>query len=391
LISRGPFVATAVREPLLRSHVNEDKSSRFHRLKRRAALVSLLLTVAFLGWMLLSGQSASMRDAAAVLTGGGAASPLTIAVYVLFLAFLHEIIALPASFYRSFVLESRYGLSHERMPAWLLDHAKASMLGAGLGVAGAEIVYLTIRLWPKGWWLVSALLFTGAVLLLTRLTPTVLLPIFYRFTPLERESLRLRLLALSKRAGVPVLGVYEWGMGAKTRRANAALVGSGATRRILVSDTLLAGYSDDEIEVILAHELAHHVHHDIPKAVAVEFVLLLAGFGIAALGLDRSWRTLGLAGPADVAGMPLLLLAAGSAVLAFTPVVNALSRFNERRADRFALHLTGQPEAFMSAMRRLGTQNLAEQRPSRLARWLFHTHPPIEERIETAKSLIPNP
>ena len=364
--------------------LNEDKSVRFHRLRRRAAVVSLLLSLALLVWLLLDG-TAWLRDAAVSLAGADALSPLTIAIYVLLLAALGEIVALPLAFYRTFLLERRYGLSHEPARTWLQDHAKASALGVVFGVAAAEVVYFTIRWWPGGWWLVSALLLTGAVVVLTRLTPTLLLPMFYRFTPLDRDSLRARLLALSKRAGVPVLGVYEWGMGAKTNRANAALVGSGATRRILVSDTMLAEYSDDEIEVILAHELGHHVHHDIPTAVAVEFALLLAGFSLAGIALDRSWRPLGLAGPADVAGLPLLMLAAGFTVVMAKPLVNALSRGTERRADRFALGLTEQPQAFITAMRRLGTQNLAEQRPSRLSLWFFHTHPPIEERIEAAK------
>jgi STE24 endopeptidase len=370
--------------------LNEDKSVRFHRLKRRAAFVSLLLTLALLVWLLLDG-TVLLRDAAMSIVGADARSPLTIAIYVLLLAALNEIVALPLAFYRTFLLERRYGLSHESARTWLHDHAKASALGVVFGAAAAETVYFTIRRWPDAWWLASALLFTGAVVVLTRLTPTLLLPIFYRFTPLDRDSLRIRLLALSQRAGVPVLGVYEWGMGAKTKRANAALVGSGATRRILVSDTMLAEYSDDEIEVILAHELGHHVHHDIPKAVAVEFVLLLAGFGLAAIALDRSWRSLGLEGNADVAGLPLLLLAAGFTVVIAKPLVNGLSRWNERRADRFALRLTEQPQAFITAMRRLGAQNLAEQQPSRLSLWFFHTHPPIAERIATAESLIPDP
>ena len=96
------------------------------------------------------------------------------------------------------------------------------------------------------------------------------MPLFYRFRPLDRETLRERLMTLSRRAGVPVLGAFEWGLGEKTTRANAALVGVGQTRRILVSDTLLKDYTDDEIEVILAHEMAHHIHHDIWTALALE-------------------------------------------------------------------------------------------------------------------------
>lgn len=367
--------------------MNEDKSARYHRLKRRASLCSLLLTAALMAWLAFGGASLALRSRAAAWAGDAASSPATIALYVVLLALLQEAVSLPIAFYRSFVLERRYDLSHEPARTWFLDHVKAVVLGLVIGVAGAEIVYLTIRAWPDGWWIASSIALMAAVLLLTRITPTVLLPMFYRFTPLDREALGARLMDLSKRAGVRVLGVYEWGLGAKTRRANAALVGSGATRRILLSDTLLAEYSDDEIEVILAHELAHHVHHDIPKALALEFVLLIAGLGASAAALARTWHGIGLESPADVAGLPLLLLAVGGATLVATPLVNALSRLNERRADRYALKLTGLTDAFVTAMRRLGTQNLAEQRPSRMVLWLFHTHPPIEERIQAAKTV----
>jgi STE24 endopeptidase len=227
-------------------------------------------------------------------------------------------------------------------------------------------------------------LFVGAMVLLAKLAPILLLPIFYRFKPLERDSLRARLVALSQRAGVPVLGVYEWGLGEKTVRANAALVGTGRTRRILVSDTLLQQYSDDEIEVILAHELAHHIHRDILKALVLETALLLTAFYAAAMAVDAWWRPLGLTSPADVGGLPLLLLTGGAVSLAATPALNAISRFNERRADRYALTITRQPSAFVSAMRRLGAQNLAEEHPSRASLWLFHTHPPLGDRIEAA-------
>jgi STE24 endopeptidase len=363
--------------------VNEDRASRYHRLKRRAALVSIASTAALLAALLSSGGSAWLRDFAIRATGG--ATPAVVAVYVSFLACLHETIALPSAFYRSFVLERRYDLSREPLRTWLLDHVKASTLGLVLGIAGAEVAYLALRAWPRAWWAVSAMAFGAALFLLTRVTPTLLLPMFYRFTPLERESLRARLVALSARAGLPVLGVYEWGLGAKTRKANAALVGSGATRRILLSDTMLAEYSDDEIEVVMAHELGHHVHHDIAKALAVELVLLAGGFGVAAAALAGLWRRLGLHGPSDVAGLPVIVLACGAIGLAAQPFVNALSRLNERRADRYALRITGRREAFTSAIRRLGTQNLAEPRPSRVALWLFHTHPPIEERIRAAE------
>ena len=212
------------------------------------------------------------------------------------------------------------------------------------------------------------------------------MPIFYRFRPLDRDSLRERLMTLSRRAGVPVLGAFEWGLGEKTTRANAALVGVGQTRRILVSDTLLKDYTDDEIEVILAHEMAHHIHHDIWTALALETLIVAAALYSAHAAVTRFGGFTGAAGPADLAALPVLILTAGLVSLGLRPIGNAWSRYNERRADRFALTLTRRPTAFISAMRRLGAQNLAEERPSAPVFWFFHTHPTIDERIAAARS-----
>lgn len=344
--------------------MNETKAARYHRLKRRAGLASLTCTATLLVALLWARTS-----------------PGILALFLLL-----ELAAFPFVFYRSFMLERRYELSSESLSEWVRDHAKALGLTLALAVTAAHVTYVLIRWNAAWWWLPAAGLAAAALLLLTKAAPVVLLPLFYRFTPLERPSLVERLMALSRKAGVPVFGVYEWGLGAKTRRANAALVGSGSTRRILLSDTLLAEYSDDEIEVILAHEMAHHVHHDIAKGIAFETARVVCGCGAAAVALRMFWQPLGLSAPSDVGGLPVLLLAGGAVALAASPVANVLSRFNERRADRFALQLTGQKGAFVSAMRRLAAQNLAEESPSRATVVLFHTHPPIEERIAGAST-----
>jgi Zn-dependent protease with chaperone function len=313
---------------------------------------------------------------------------IVVAFFVLILACLNELVTLPLAFYQGFLLERRYGLSTETGRGWLADRLKAAAVGLVLSVAAAEAIYFSMRVSTRWWWLLTSGIFVAAIAAITRLAPVLLLPLFYRFTPLARESLRDRLVSLSNRAGVAVLGVYEWGLGDKTRRANAALVGTGATRRILLSDTLLAEYSEDEIEVILAHEIAHHVHHDIRNGFIAESALLMVALYAGAATLASSWPRLGLTGVSDVAGLPVLVLVGGAFTLLATPIVNALSRRNERRADRFAITLTKQPDAFISAMKRLGTQNLAEEHPSRLVLWLFHSHPPIEQRIEAARSFL---
>jgi STE24 endopeptidase len=339
--------------------------------------------------LLVSGASVALADVARVVAHTPAdSSPLAIAVYVVILGCLHESLALPIALHYGFFLERRYGLSSEPIDAWLRDHAKAIGLGLFLAIAGAEIVSVALRVSSSWWWLASAAAFIIAMGLMAKIAPIVLLPLFYKFAPLDRKSLVARLVSLSQRAGVPALGVYEWALGEKTRRANAALVGTGRTRRIIVSDTLLAEYSDDEIEVILAHEIGHHVHRDMLVALIAESALLVVAFYVAAAALAAWGPRLGLRSANDMGALPLLLLAGGATTVVATPVVNALSRWNERRADRYALNLTRRPVAFISAMKRLGTQNLAEERPSRAVLWLFHTHPPIEQRIKAAQSFL---
>jgi STE24 endopeptidase len=369
--------------------VNEDKATRYHRLKRRASIMSLAWGAGLLVALLLSGGSIALRDLAALAAGRIAAPTwpgplLVVLVYVTLLAVLHESVSLPIDFYRGFVLERRYGLATEQPRHWFHDHAKSSLLGFVFGLLGAVFIYATLWLVPGWWWIFSAAACSIVTIALTTLGPVVLLPLFYHSAPLDREPLRARLVSLAARAGTPVVDAYEWRLSDRTRKANAALAGLGSTRRILVSDTLLTEYSDDEIEVILAHELAHHVHRDIWKGIAYETILTFAGFFLASRLLVLAVPAIGLTDAADVAGLPVLLLGAMLMSLVILPAANVVSRRYERRADRFALDLVRNPEAFTAAMRRLGAQNLAEERPSRLARWLFYSHPPIEERIGMA-------
>ena len=370
--------------------MNEDKATRYHRLKRQASIASVLWGVLLLGGLTLTGWSITLRDVAERAAGYVAPSSwhpaATVLLFVVVLSILNEIAGLPLGFYSGFFLERRYELSKETLGGWLADQAKSFGIGVILAAVAAELVYAFIRLSPDRWWLTAGLTFTLLIVGFTNLAPVILLPIFYSVKPLDREALRARLLALAERAGARVLGAYEWGLGEKTTKANAALAGLGGTRRILVSDTMLAEFTDEEIEVVLAHEIAHHVHGDIWKGIAFESALILAGFFLASQVLHGVAGPAGLRGVDDVAGLPLLLLSAGAVSLVMVPAAHAMSRAFERNADRFALNLTRNPSAFISAMRRLSAQNLAEEHPSRIVQWLFYSHPPVRDRIAAAQS-----
>jgi STE24 endopeptidase len=368
--------------------VTEDKSARYHRLKRRAEVLDLVWSAVLLATLLVSGGAALLRDFA--LNVAGDRLYLAIVLVAISLGALHAVVSFPLAIYSGFVLERRYELSRQSLRAWLIDYSKGLAVAAVLGLPALLLVYYTMAQAPAWWWVIAGAIFAVLIVGLANLAPVVFLPLFFSFTPLRREELRARLESLAARAGTRIVGVYEWALGAKTRKANAALTGLGTTRRILVSDTMLEHYSDDEIEVVLAHELGHHVHHDIWRALALETALILLGFFVADVTLRTIGGRLGLQGLTDPAGVPLLLAAAGVVSLILMPLGLALSRRHERRADRFALDLTSNPQAFVTAMRRLGAQNLAEDRPSRVVEWLFYSHPPLEERLAAARAWTPD-
>lgn len=370
--------------------MNEDKATRYHRRRRWAHVASLAATATSLLVLVAGGGGVWLRDVAAagasLLVGPGLGQRLLAsAIAAALLAALIQSATLGSSYYAGFALERRYGLSRQQAGEWWGDHLKGVALATGLAVVLAPIVYGAIEWRPASWWLVAGLLLGLLSAALVVVAPVVVLPLFYRFRPLDHPELSDRLGMLASRAGTPVLGVFEWTLGEKSRAANAALVGSGPTRRILLSDTLLAEYSPDEIEVIIAHELAHHVHGDIWQGLVVEAVMVTTALLAGHLALSWWVPLAGASSPADLAGMPLLALVAGTWSLATTPVMLALSRHHERQADAFALDLTGKSEAFISAMRRLGAQNLADEQPAPLVEWLFHSHPSLTARVAFAR------
>jgi len=367
--------------------MNEDKATRYHRLRRRALVLSAAWRVFLLALLIVSGLARALRDALAsafdplpVLLQ----FPLTVLAVVTVVTVVHDLGALPMSVFAGLTLERRYGLSRQRAASWFRDHGKAAAINLAFVGAAAVWMYVWLAALPDHWWIPAWAGVAAAGVVTAWAAPVMLLPLFSRFAPLPDGALRARLLALAARAGVPALGVFEWRTSDRTSRANAALAGIGRTRRIILSDTLLSDYRPEEVEAVLAHEVAHHVNHDIWKGLAVDAAAGLAAF-LAADAALRAATGAGLTqGLSDPAGLPVAGLAITAVAWLTSPFQNAVSRAHERSADRSALELTGNVDAFVSAMRRLGARNLAEESPALLARLFFHTHPPIDERIAFA-------
>lgn len=361
---------------------DSPEARRYNRIHRRIGLADTAVSLALLVVILATNWTGDFRDFAFHLAGGeNYVSALLI--YTFIVCALSKAMGIGLEFY-GFRVEHQYHLSNQKLRSWLWDQVKGFLVGFAIAVLLTQVLYFLIRWAPMYWWIWAWIVFLGLFVAFAQLAPVVLFPIFYQFRSLENDSLRERLTRLSERAGTRVRGVYEWRLSAKSNKANAALMGLGSTRRIVIADTLLARYSDDEIEAVLAHELGHHVHRHILKSIFVQAVVSFAAFWVVKTAI-RQFTFYPFTSQADFANLPLIILAATVVSLILLPLMNAYSRFNERQADRYAWKSIASIAPFVSAMNKLADQNLAEREPSRIVELLFHSHPPISKRIEAAQ------
>jgi len=361
---------------------DSPEARRYNRIRRWLGIADFVVGFLFLIVLLMTGWSNWLRDLAYRL--GFQNYSFSLFIYLLLLLVISKALGIGLDYY-GFLLEGRFKLSTQRFSSWAGDELKGFLVGLVLGTVVVEVLYLTIRQWPQHWWMLAWALFMALFILLAQLAPIVLFPIFYKFEPLDNEDLRRRLVVLSERAGTQVRGVYRWKLSEKSKKANAALTGLGATRRIILADTLLDNYTAEEIEAVLAHELGHHVHRHILKSIFVQAAIALFGFWAANWVLHYAVDQQMFEELSDFADMPLLALV--SVVLSFLlmPALNAYSRFNERQADRYAFESISSVEPFITSMNKLAEQNLAERTPSKWVEWFFHSHPAISRRLAAAK------
>lgn len=294
------------------------------------------------------------------------------------------VLGVPLSFVGGYLLPRRFGLLTQGPVGWLADQVKAGAIALVLGLGTLVALYLLLERAPGLWWLYAAGGLLGMSLLLGTLAPVVILPLFFSFRPLGDEQLARRLERLARRAGARVRGTFVMELSRKGTTANAALMGLGRTRRIVIADTLLERCTPEEVEVVLAHELAHHVHRDIPKTVAIRALLTLLTLFLASLVLEAAVDTFDYRGVADVAAFPFLALVLGGLGLLQRVPLNAYSRAVESAADRYALAMTETPSAFVSMLTKLTDQNLSEAEPARWVRLWFSHHPTYRERVAMA-------
>jgi STE24 endopeptidase len=269
---------------------------------------------------------------------------------------------------------------------WFKDQLKAAALSYTILLIVFLVFYYVIKNFIHSWWLVISVFWVFFNIVLTKLFPILVIPIFFKYKKLTDESLRLKILKLAGKMKVRVLDCFEIDFSKKTLKANAALVGMGRSRRVILADTLKDKYTPDEIEVILAHEFAHHRLRHIWKLLAMNSLATLIYFYLIYISSDFLLRFFGLGSLWDIASLPVVLLCFILLSLVTQPLSNYISRRFEINADKMALSVTGFKKAFVSTMDKLAEQNLADRSPHPLIKFLFFDHPPIDERIAMALS-----
>lgn len=370
----------------------QKQAKEYARIRRRLWLVDTAFSAMYaLAWLFL-GWSIAVREWLTTLVTGNwslttGSDWIIIALYIAIFGGVYSFVNLPLGYYSGFFLPHRFGQSNQSLKDWIIDRIKGFAIGAPLGLLMLELLYLALRLTGDLWWLYAA----GGLLLfnviLSNLAPVLIMPLFNKYVPLgdDHKDLEERLLNLAKRANAKVKGVFKFDMSKRTKAANAALTGIGNTRRIILGDTLINEFTPDEIETVLAHELGHHVHKDIPFLIISGTFLVTVGLFIASQALNYAVTFFSFTSIADIAAFPALSLILGAYGLLTQPLENHLSRWRENMADDYALQSTGKHEAFASAFTRLANQNLGEIDPEKWVVFMFYSHPPLGERIAKAK------
>lgn len=370
---------------------SKDRSRQYSRIKERLALAGTGISLASGALFVGSGLAAKVNRA---LLPGRRSTLVQRLRYQFALSLGSWLGGLPLSFYSGYIIEKRFDLSRQTPASWATDQLKATAMSLPVQITLVEGMQWTMRRWPQRWWLVVS---AGAIPLSTLfifLFPVLIAPRFNRYEPLHDEQLEQRLRELAERSGLNVAEVMQMDMSRRTSKTNAFFAGIGRSKRIVVSDTMLQEFNHDEIETVVAHEAGHQVNRDEWRNIAAASLLTLAIAGATHFAgkriLKANPKLVGTTQLGDPRALPVIGLSFGIAGTLLTPLQMAFTRRIERRTDAFALELSGNGEAYANALLKLADANLADPDPPRWVTILMHSHPPIGERVDRARTVAVN-
>lgn len=298
-----------------------------------------------------------------------------------------SILFFPVKYYTEYYIEHKFKLSNQTISKWLWEDFKGLLVGILIGLPILLIFYFSLNSFAELWWLPFSIIMFIISVVLAKFLPIVILPLFYKITPLENDELKEKILNLTKNIGMKVDNIFSFDMSKNTKKANAAFTGLGKTKKILLGDTLLDNYSEDEIETVIAHELGHYKFRHIVKNILISTLFSFLTFFLMATLYDISLGWFGFSVRTQISALPLLSLWAMLIGLVLSPVSNIVSRKFEYQADKYAVESTNKKEAFIETLNKLTKQNLGDENPHPVIEWFFYSHPSVKKRINYINSL----
>ena len=310
---------------------------------------------------------------------------LVFIIFIVVIGVAGSIIFFPMNFYSGYILEHKYKLSNQNLFQYFLEKAKGLLVSAVIGIPILLLFFWVLREYGTNWWLPFAVLMFFISVVLSQIFPVFILPLFYKIKPIENESLKSRISELADNAKLKVENVYSFDMSKNTKKANAAFTGLGKTKRIILGDTLLDSYSENEIETVIAHEVGHYKHNHITKNILIGTISSFVTLFLIAKYYEVSLNWFGFESVSQISALPLLTLWSILIGLVTTPLGNILSRKFEYEADRYAIDATRKPVSFINTLEKLTEQNLGDKEPHPFVEWFFYSHPSINNRISAIK------
>jgi STE24 endopeptidase len=363
----------------LNTEINITAASKIYtEIKNRNSLISITLNLALLAAAAFSPLSNELAD---YFEFHFANTYIQFLLFVFTLGLLISAIELPFSFYNSYIIEHQFGLSNQTVTGWILENIKSSLISAVFIVPVALVFFQFISLSGDFWWFFFSVFIFIFSLFTSWIAPALIFPLFYKFSAIENEALRKKLLSLTKGTKLNIREVYSFNLSKNTKKANAALAGFGRTKRIIIADTLLNSFTDDEIHTVFAHEMGHYTLKHIPIMAILSFFVIMATCASCAVLFKEVSSYFGYISVTQIAGTPMLLFFISIFSLIMTPVLNYISRRFEIAADRYAVDRTGDRASYISALTKLAEQNLSDREPGALYEFIFYSHPSIGKRI----------
>lgn len=358
-------------------------SKKYNNIKLAVNITKGVAGFLLLFLFIYQGFSKALHEQIQIITQN---SYLQLLLFTMCIGFASSVIFAPANFYVDFYLEHKYKLSNQSFFAYVWENFKGMLVGGVIGIPLLLLFYYVMNIFGAMWWLPFAVILFLLSVVLARIVPIIILPIFYKVTPIENEALVERIKKLAVEAGIKVENVFKFDMSKNTKKANAAFTGLGKSKRILLGDTLLENFTEEEIETVIAHELGHYKHKHIVKNIIIGTVSSFLTLFLIAWLYQNTLPLFGFNSILQIAALPIIALCGTLIGIVQTPLANNISRRFEYQADEYAITVTKKTEAFITTLEKLTEQNLGDKEPHPFVEWYFYSHPSIKKRIAAIRN-----